>query len=253
MRALFALILILAPVTLWAGEVVRGLSQDQVEITTRFEGSDILIFGAVKREVPIPAGPDLDVIVTVEGPSEPVMVRRKANRFGIWINTDAVEVDAAPSFYSVAASGQLSDVLNDVEDLRYKISIPRAIRSVGAPMTIQDAESFTEALIRIRKDNDLYQELDGGVTVTEQTLFRTAVRLPANLTEGDYRTRIFLARDGVVVTEFSTTIDVRKVGLERWLFTLSRQQPLLYGLMSLAIAIAAGWGASAAFRILRNS
>ena len=252
MRALLALVLILAPALSWAEEVVLGLSRDQISITTRFEGSEILIFGAVKREAPIPEDSELDVIVTVEGPSEPVMVRRKANRFGIWVNTDAVEVDAAPSFYAVASSGVLSEVLKDVEDLRYKISIPRAIRSVGAPMDIQDAESFTEALIRIRKADGLYQELDDQVAVDEQTLFRTSVRLPANLTEGDYRTRIFLARGGNVVTNFDTTIDVRKVGLERWLFTLSRQQPLIYGLMSLAIAIAAGWGASAAFRLVRN-
>ncbi|WP_245626832.1 TIGR02186 family protein [Aestuariivita boseongensis] len=240
------------PAAVWAEEVVLGLSRDKISITTRFEGSDILIFGAVKREEPIPEGSELEVIVTVEGPSEPVMVRRKANRFGIWVNTDAVEVDAAPSFYAVASSGALGDVLKDIEDLRYKVSIPRAIRSVGAPMTIQDSESFTEALIRIRKANGLYQELDNTVAVDEQTLFRTSVRLPANLTEGDYRTRIFLLREGNVVADFDTTIDVRKVGLERWLFTLSRQQPLVYGLMSLAIAIAAGWGASAAFRMLRN-
>jgi hypothetical protein len=78
------------------------------------------------------------------------------------------------------------------------------------------------------------------------------VSLPANLTEGAYRTRIFLTRDGQIVSDFETEIDVRKVGLERWLFTLSRQQPMLYGLMSLAIAIAAGWGASAIFRFLRQ-
>ncbi len=252
MRLLAAICLVLMPAAVWAEEVVLGLSRDKISITTRFEGSDILIFGAVKREEPIPEGSELEVIVTVEGPSEPVMVRRKANRFGIWVNTDAVEVDAAPSFYAVASSGALGDVLKDIEDLRYKVSIPRAIRSVGAPMTIQDSESFTEALIRIRKANGLYQELDNTVAVDEQTLFRTSVRLPANLTEGDYRTRIFLLREGNVVADFDTTIDVRKVGLERWLFTLSRQQPLVYGLMSLAIAIAAGWGASAAFRMLRN-
>lgn len=252
MRTLLAICLLALPTLSWAEEVVLGLSRDQISITTRFEGSEILIFGAVKREAPIPSDSELDVIVTVEGPSEPIMVRRKAKRLGIWVNTDAVEVDAAPSFYAVASSGVRSEVLKDIEDLRYKISIPRAIRSVGAPMTIQDSESFTDALIRIRKGNGLYQELDNNVAVEQQTLFRTSVGLPANLTEGDYRTRIFLIRNGTVVTDFDTTIDVRKVGLERWLFTLSRQQPLVYGLMSLAIAIAAGWGASAAFRLVRN-
>jgi hypothetical protein len=55
-----------------------------------------------------------------------------------------------------------------------------------------------------------------------------------------------------VVSQLETVIDVQKVGLERWLYTLSRQQPLVYGLMSLAIAIAAGWGASAAFQAMRR-
>jgi len=232
--------------------VVLGLSQDQVAITTSFDGSEILMFGAVKREIPIPAGPSLEVVITVAGPSEPVVVRRKANRFGIWVNTDTAEIDRAPSYYAVATSGPLADILSDTEDLRHKISIPRAIRSVGTTDEVADATSFTEAVIRIRTAEGSYQLLENQVIVDEQTLFRTAIQMPANLTEGDYATRIFLTRKSKVVSQYETIIDVRKVGLERWLFTLSREQPLIYGLMSLAIAIAAGWGASTAFRLLRN-
>ncbi len=233
-------------------EVVLGLSRDRVAITTSFDGSEILIFGAVKRESRIPEGPPLEVVITVAGPSKPVVVRRKENRLGIWINTDAVEVDAAPSFYAVATSGPLREVLTYVEDLRHRISIPRAIRSVGAPSNITDAGAFTEALIRIRSGSGLYQLLEGQVAVDEQTLFRTSIQLPAALVEGDYVTRIFLTRGGEVVSQYATSIDVDKVGMERWLFDLSRNQPLIYGIMALAIAIAAGWGASAAFSLLRN-
>lgn len=247
----------LVAAALWASapalaeNVVLGLSQDKVSITTNFDGSDILIFGAVKREAAIPEGPPIQVIVTVAGPSTPLTVRRKEKRLGIWVNTDSVEVDRAPSFYAVQTSGPLREVLKDTEDLRHKISVPRAIRSVGAPSNIQDAASFTEALIRIRSAADVYQLREGDVIVSEQTLFRTAVRLPAALTEGDYATRIFLTRDGNVISSYETTIDVQKVGMERWLFELSRGQPLLYGIMSIAIAIAAGWAASAVFRIFR--
>ena len=96
------------------------------------------------------------------------------------------------------------------------------------------------------------QILEGAVSLEEQTLFRVAFELPANLTEGEYRTRIFLTRGGEVVSQYETGIDVRKVGLERWLFTMSREQAMLYGLMSLAIAIVAGWSASAVFRMMRQ-
>ncbi|MCB1340582.1 MAG: TIGR02186 family protein [Pseudooceanicola sp.] len=252
MRALLLLLLLLAS-PLRAEEVVLGLSRDTVSITTSFDGSEILIFGAVKREEPIPEGEPLQVIITVTGPMAPVMVRRKANVYGIWINQDAVEVDAAPSFYAVASTGPMREVLRDVEDLRQRITLDRVIRSVGAPMNIMDAASFTDAVIRVRQNQGLYQQLEGEVTLDEQTLFRTAIRLPANLTEGDYETRIFLTREGRVVSSYRTTIGVQKVGMERWLYEFAQENALLYGLMSLAIAIAAGWGASEAFRLIRQN
>ncbi|MEP5091072.1 MAG: TIGR02186 family protein, partial [Paracoccaceae bacterium] len=232
-------------------DVVLGLSQDEVAITTNFDGSDILIFGAIKREAPVPSGDPIEVVVTVSGPSVPVTVRRKEKRYGIWVNVDSVEVDSAPSFYAVATTAPFDQVLRDVEDLRYRVSIPRAIRSVGAPQNVMDSQSFTEAVIRVRSNENLYQLLPGSVSIDEQTLFRTDIDMPANLTEGAYAIRVLLTRDGSVVSDYETTIDVRKVGLERWLFSLSREQPLVYGLMSLAIAIAAGWGASAVFRLVR--
>lgn len=233
-------------------DIVLGLSQSQVSINTNFDGSEILLFGAIKRDAPIPEGAPLNVIVTVSGPSEPVAVRRKEKRLGIWVNTDVVEVDAAPSFYAVVTSAPLSQALSDVDDLRHHITIPRAIRSVGAPMNIEDAESFTEALIRIRSAKDQYQLVEDGVEVDEQTLFRAEIKMPAALTEGAYQTRIFLTREGRVVAQYDTAIEVRKVGLERWLYALSRENAVLYGLMSLAIAIAAGWGASAIFGLFRR-
>lgn len=236
-----------------AEDVVLGLSQKQVSITANFDGSEILIFGAVKREKPLPAGAPLEVIIAVEGPQEQLAVRRKARRFGIWINTDEVEVDKAPAFYAIATSGPFDAIISDTEDLRHQISIPRAIRSVGAPMDVQDAGKFVDAVIRIREENGLYQLDENTVEITDQTLFNTKIALPANLTEGDYKTRIFLLREGAVISKFETEIDVRKVGLERFLFNLSREKPLVYGLLSLTIAIVAGWGASAVFRVFQTS
>jgi len=253
MRYILLLVaLLVAPIATAQEEVVLGLSQDRVAITATFDGSEILIFGAVKRETPIPDGPPLEVIVTVSGPAHPVTVRRKEKKLGIWVNVDSVLVDSAPSFYAVATSAPFKDVLTDTEDLRYRVSIERAIRSVGAAMHIRGAQDFADAVVRIRENRDLYSVRENTVAVDQQTLFRTAIDMPANLTEGDYSARIYLTREGRVVSQYETLIDVRKVGLERLLFSMSREQPFWYGIMSLAIAIAAGWGASAAFRLLRN-
>jgi len=244
----FCLLMLLA-LPAQAEEVVAGLSQDSVQITTNFDGSEILIFGAVKRDAPLPDGPPLQVIVTVQGPVAPITIRRKDKRFGIWVNNAAVEVDAAPSYYAVATSAPWEDVILDIEDLRYGVSIDRAIRAVG--LEREDGADFIEALVRIKESQDAYLNAFGSVEVDEETLFRTSIQLPANLTEGDYTARFLLTRGGRVLDVHETSIDVRKVGLEQFLFNLSRQQPLVYGLMAIAIAIFAGWAASAFFRYIR--
>lgn len=250
-RALLVLLALAAgPVA--AETVVLGLSSDKVSITTSFNGSDILIFGAVKREAPIVEDPPLEVVITVAGPSEPVMVRRKARVAGIWVNTSAVAVDRAPSFYAVASTGPLDEVMSATENLRHNVTIDRAIRAVGATANVSDPENFITALVRIRTKDGLYQRLEGAVALDQQTLFRSSIKLPSNLTEGTYVARIFLTRGGEVVSQYETMIEVRKVGFERWIFTLSRQKPLIYGLLSLAVAVLAGWGASAGFALLRR-
>ena len=231
-----------------AETVVAGLSRDAINITANFSGSEILIFGAVERDAPSPEG-QLEVIVTVEGPSVPVTVRRKEWRFGIWVNAASVEVDEAPSFYAVALTGTLDAALTQVEDLRHRVSIPRVIRAVS--VGIEHPEDFTNALIRIREGEDLYQLNEGQVTLRNETLFDTSIRLPANLVEGDYRTRIILTRGGEVLDVFEQDIAVRKVGLERFIYNLAHERPLIYGIASLAIAILAGWMASAVFRYIR--
>lgn len=244
----FALLILALALPASAEEVVAGLSQNRISISTDFDGSEILIFGAVKRETPAGDGP-LQVLITVEGPSEPLTVRKKAKRFGIWINTDQVEVRGAPSFYAVATTAPLSEMITRTEDLIYSISIPRAIQLGNA--RFPGDEAYERALIRIRETAGLYQTNIGAVSFEENTLFSTSVRLPANLREGDYRARFFLTRNGRVIDNHTTDIAVHKVGLERFLFRLSRENPLVYGLMSLAIAIGAGWLASAAFRAFR--
>ncbi|MEM9584594.1 MAG: TIGR02186 family protein [Pseudomonadota bacterium] len=252
MRAcLIAVMLLCCTLGAKAQEVVADLSRHEVEITANFDGSDILIYGAIKDAPQDETLAPLDVVIAISGPAGPVTVRKKDKRFGIWVNTGAVKINRAPSFYAVASTGTLEETLSHIDDVRYQISLERAIYSVGAPEEIEHPEDFSEALIRIQKKKNLYQQLENSVSLIDQSLFSTTIDLPANLVEGAYITRIYLTRDGEVISKLATFIDVRKVGLERWIYDLAHNQPLTYGILSLVIAISAGWLASAFFRYLR--
>ncbi|MEL6425510.1 MAG: TIGR02186 family protein [Pseudomonadota bacterium] len=253
-----------------AEQTVVDLSQNSVSITASFDGSEIFIFGAVKRETRIPddRGP-LHVIISIEGPgrlilrsedprrlgrwsNDPVLVRRKERTLGIWVNADAVEVDEAPHFFALASTAPVEDILSYTDALRHRIGLNHVVKLIDAPGNVADVQDFREAVIRIRGNEGLFVELPGSVKLTDETLFNTEIELPANIVEGDYRARVFLLRDKAVIDAYETVIAVRKTGLERWVYTLAHEQPFIYGILSIAVALFAGWAAAEVFRRIRR-
>lgn len=255
MRVLAFLFLLLAGTSAATAQVeegiVAGLSQNRVSIDARFVGSEILVFGAVKRDAPAPEGP-LGVVIVVQGPNEPVTVRRKERRFGIFVNAENVTVQEAPTFYAVATSGPFDEVLTVEDNAARLVSIDESVWVMDTDAT-DNEQAFADALIRIRENDGLYSRQESSVRVSQNTLFDTAIQLPANVTEGLYQARIFLTREGRIIADQVSYVSVQKVGLERWIYNLAHDLPLVYGLLSLAIAIAAGWIASAAFRMFSRT
>lgn len=253
MRQIFALLLLLAilpfgaPKMAHSEDIVAALSQNRISITANFDGSEITVFGAIKRDEPIPQTEEpLDVIITVSGPERVETVRRKDRRAGIWINVEATPVGYVPTFYSVLTSREMLKDLPNITDTIWSITAQERI------LAGFKGDEAREALLRIRSDEGLYKVREGAIEVIEDTLFRASVKLPANLTEGDYRTHLYLIRDGAVIDHHHTAIFVRKVGIERWLHALAYQHALLYGLLAVLVAVIFGWAASETFRILRR-
>lgn len=245
-RVLLALLLLALPVR--AEEIVSGVSQSGVSITTNFDGTAIMVYGAAIRDAPPPDWPLLQVIITIEGPSAPLVVRKKERVAGIWLNRGAVQIASAPSFYAVATTGDIGDILSPAADAKYHVTIPQTIEAVGSSA---DQGQYIAALQRIRAESGSYRLAQDSVLLLRQSLFRTDISLPANLVEGMYKVRIFLTRGGEVVDMQESQIDVAKAGLERALYNLAMQSPLIYGVLSLLMAMVAGWGASELFKRVR--
>ena len=62
-RVLLVLLALAGPVS--AQDIVLGMSKNEIGITAFFNGSEILIFGALKHETAASSAGDLDVVVTI--------------------------------------------------------------------------------------------------------------------------------------------------------------------------------------------
>ncbi|HET7408869.1 MAG TPA: TIGR02186 family protein, partial [Paracoccaceae bacterium] len=169
--AMAAILVIAGGVRVLAAEtVVASLSQHDVSLTTGFAGSEIFVYGAVRRTAPRPEPTgELDIIITVTGPEAPVVVRRKERHFGIWTNGPPVQVDAAPSFYVVASSDGFRETITWTDDLRYRIGLDYVITLIDAPAWIENREAYRVAVARVREAEGLYSVLPNSVRIIENT------------------------------------------------------------------------------------
>jgi uncharacterized protein (TIGR02186 family) len=230
--------------------VIAGLNQNRIAITADFAGAELFVYGAVAVDQPPPEG--LGVVIRIAGPATPQVVRRKDRTFGIWINRGSETIDSAPSYYAVAASGAIEDTITFTEDLEWRLSLGNALRLVGAETEGAEREGFLDAIVRLKREAGLYVVAPEGVNLREGALFSAAFPLPANIVEGAYRATVFLTQDREVIDVFEAEINVEKAVLERWLYDLAHEQPALYGLLALAVALFAGLAASEAFRLMKR-
>jgi hypothetical protein len=72
--------------------------------------------------------------------------------------------------------------------------------------------------------------------------------LPTAAPIGAYSAEILLFQDGQPVSRRMRGLTVEKVGIERSLYVFAHSRPWLFGLVSVFIALGAGWLASVIFR-----
>ena len=224
--------------------IVGGLSSKNISINTTFTGSDILIFGSIKRgnnEQILPS----DIIIEILGPRTTVTIRKKKKIFGIWINSNPHTIYNSPSFYSLLYTKKPENILSKIELLSNTIGRNQFYKSKT------DDQSYIEAVnakIRIRSVEGSYIFNNLPISLKEETLFSARVSLPSNLTEGDYVTKIYLVQNKKVINSLTEIIQVRKIGIEKWLHKMAHEQALVYGMFSIFLALVFGWGASTLFR-----
>lgn len=221
-------------------QIIADLSRHLVAITTGFAGAEVLLFGAVDG--------DGDVIVTVRGPDDDVVVRQKSQVNGMWINTQSVTFVGVPGYYAVAATKPLDEIVTNPVAEREQIGTAR-LRLVPETNTPPDrAEIFRRALLRNMERTGLFQARTSPVRFLGQRLFRADIVFPANVPTGRYTVNVYLVRGGQVVSAATTPLLVSKIGLSAEIFDFAQDRGISYGIIAVAFAGLAGWAASRVFQ-----
>ncbi|MBS0384555.1 MAG: TIGR02186 family protein [Proteobacteria bacterium] len=232
-------------------DLPSAVADEHITVSSDYRGSFITVFGV---------NPDRrgrgDIVVVLRGPGQPATVMRKHRTFGLWINGAQVRFSNAPSFFAVLSNRPLRQIANPEAIWRYGLDPAASAQLESAVPLGDDPSAYRAALVRLRRTQDLYQEYSGrpapesrgGLTMFPGGLFRAVVRLPANAPIAQYYADTYLFREGRLISSQHIPIDVSRVGIERSIHNLATAYSVLYGLLTVLLALGAGWVAAYFFR-----
>jgi uncharacterized protein (TIGR02186 family) len=227
--------------------LVPEVSQHEVEVRQGFTGTELLLFGAILDPQGTRAGRDFDIVVVLKGPTRAITVREKQKHAGIWLNAAATQFRSAPSFYAVASSRPVEQIVDARTAAIYELGLPFIQLSPIGVIEPDRQVRFAAGLAGVMADGGRYREDPNGVKVSEQVLYQARIALPSNVDTGTYTAETFAISHGRVITSAIARIEVQKQGFERMVADFASNWPVFYGLTAVVISVFMGWLAGRVF------
>lgn len=233
--------------------VEADVSSRTIPITSAFTGTEVVVFGSVvNSQQPSAEAGYYDVIVVLEGMPTPLIARRKSNIAGLWVNTDSVSFESVPSYYAIASTRPIEEIADPALLERHAIGHDYARLSPAARSAVAtepgELKDYKDAVIRLKQNDGLYVMRDYAVIFIGKSLFRASIALPANVPVGPLTARVYLLREGQLLSSFQSRVLLERSGLELWIYRSAMRHPLYYGLATVLLATLAGLLASMPLR-----
>jgi uncharacterized protein (TIGR02186 family) len=230
--------------------LVPEVSQHEVEVRQGFTGTELLLFGAILDPRGRRAGQAYDIVVVLKGPSEPIRLRQKEQVGGIWVNAQSTDYRSAPTFFAVASSRPISQIVDEKTAAIFEFGTDYIQLSPSGIIDTVTQRRFAQGLVDLRRRQGLFSEDMRGVEVSEGVLYQARIDLPSNVATGPYVAETFAVANGRVIASAQAEVMVEKVGFERFVADAAQNDALAYGLAAVLLSIGTGWVAGRLFALI---
>ena len=228
------------------GSVISDIDKSNIELSTRFDGTSLLVFGAIS-----PGDDRASLLVEVLGPSTSVDIRKKVQIWGIWVNKKIAQYQGIPSFYQISISNPKHPILKEIEYQRLKSIFYDFLEKTYISEDDNSKVLYHNELTRLKKKLGNLSTFEEKINVIDNKLFSYKINLPKKIYPGTYKIKMTLIdQEGIELSKSEQSVNVSKVGLQEFLSSNSRNSPVFYGLFSVIIALFLGFSAAQLFRWL---
>ena len=125
------------------------------------------------------------------------------------------------------------------------------LETSSTPEDGNGVEQYYHELTRLKKKLGKLSIFEEKINIIDKKLFSYKVNLPKKIHPGIYKIKMTLIdQQGIELSRSEQSVKVSKVGVQEFLSSNSKNNPVFYGLFSVIIALFLGFSAAQLFRWL---
>ncbi len=228
--------------------IVPNIDKKEIELTTRFDGAKILVFGALDQ-----TNHQSTLVIELVGPDQNITIRKKSKVWGIWVKRDYAKFERIPSFYQINSTNLNSDKRREISENKLeKYFFSKLKNNETSSQKTSDKKEYFRELLRLKKKFNNIRLFETELSVQQKKLFSTTIELPQKIFPGEYKVIIsLLDRNHEVVRSSEELIKVSKTGIQKFLSFNAANNSTFYGIFSVMLALCLGFFAAQIFRLLK--
>jgi uncharacterized protein (TIGR02186 family) len=222
-------------------------NHDHISIDFFYHGSSVSVRGE--------SDPNTDLVIKITSPEGHQVLKQKGKVGGVlWMNVGQLKFEHTPNFYEVFSTKKLDEMLSREEMEKYTIgytALQKHVEIVPVANEEEKAKWFDE-FVKFKEASKVYTSSAGKITTTTTKDGRQEYYIltdwPYQAAPGDYLVTVYAVKNGKIVEKAESKVNVEQVGLVKTLATMAKNKAAFYGILSVGIALGAGFGVGLVFR-----
>ena len=227
-------------------ELTINANHDHITIDFFYHGSTVSVSGISNQ--------DVDLIVKITSPEGHQVMKEKGKAAGfLWMNVGTLNLEHVPNFYALHSTKKIEDILNKDEMEKYVIGYPALEKHVGmSPVANEsDKTKWFEEFVKFKEDSKLYAMSSGKISFSHEggkSKYYILTQWPYQAPPGEYLVTVYSVKDKHIIEKAETRVVVEQVGIIKMLSGMAANNGAMYGIISIIIALGAGFGVGMVFR-----
>ena len=229
-----------------AAQLTAKANHDHIQIDFFYHGSTVGVSGI--------SDPGVDLVIKLTSAEGRQLLKKKGKVAGLlWMNVGELELEHVPGVYFLHSSKNIEDILSRDEMDKYSIGY-QALEShteMTPAVSEEEKTKWFNEFIKFKESSNLYAVSSGKISLREKNGgqdYYILTKWPHQAPPGKYLVTVYAIKDKKVIETATADVLVEQTGMVKTLADMAKNKGALYGIISIAAALGAGFSVGMIFR-----